>query len=53
MIEKIKERIAEYSHYFNRSRENYSETNSSLGSPKPEVNLHDDFESSYQPGSNL
>jgi len=37
MIENMKERIVKYSHCFDRSRENYSEPESSLGSRKPEV----------------
>jgi len=47
MIENLKVRIAEYSQYFSQSRENYSEPDSSLGSPKPGVSLYDDFETSY------
>jgi len=35
MIETMKERIAEYSQCVNHSRENYNESNSALGSPKP------------------
>ena len=47
MIETMKERITEQFCWFNRSTENCTEPNSSLGSPKPEVSLYDDFESSY------
>ena len=36
MIETMKERIVEYLQCVNRSRENYSEPDYSLGSPKPE-----------------
>jgi len=47
MIENMKVRIAEYSQCFNQSRANCNESNSSLGSLKPEVSLYDDFEPSY------
>jgi len=47
IIENLKVRTTEYSHSFNQSRENYSEPNSSLGSPKHEVSLYDDFKPSY------
>ena len=53
MIENIKVRIAEYSQCFNQSRENYNAPNSSLGSPKSEVSLYDDFEPSYLARPNL
>ena len=53
MVETMKERIVEYSKYFHESRENYSEPDSSFGSPKLEVSLYDDFEPSYQFSSNL
>jgi len=55
MVETMKQRIAEYFNCFNHSREdiNLHETNFSLGCLKPEVSLYDDFESSYQPTSNL
>ena len=41
--------IAKYFNCFNHSRKdiNLHATDSSLGSPKPEVSLYDDFESSY------
>jgi len=48
LIEIMKDRIIEYSHCSNRSRENCDESDSSLGSPKPEVSLSNDFEPSYQ-----
>jgi len=47
MIEDRKKRITKYSQCFNQSRENYSESDSGLGSPKSGVSLYDDFESSY------
>ena len=53
MVETMKERIVEYSKYFNQSRENYSELDSSLGSPKLEISLYDDFEPSYLARPNL
>jgi len=54
MIENMKVRIAEYSQWFNQSRENCNEFDSSLGSPKLGVSLYDDFEPSYsaRPSSN-
>ena len=42
-IETMKLRIAEYSQCFNQNRETSSEIDSSLGSPKPDINLYDDF----------
>jgi len=39
IVEIMKERIAEYSHYFNPCRMDYNESDSSLGSPKLEVNF--------------
>ena len=53
MIENMKVRIAEYSQCFNQSRENCNEPDSSLGSPKPEVSLYDDFEPLYSSRPNL
>ena len=53
MIENIKVRIAEYSKCFNQRRANCNELDSSLGSPKPEVSLYDDFEPSYLSHPNL
>jgi len=47
IIENIKVRIAEYSQCFHQSKENCNESDSSLGSPTPEVSFYDDFESSY------
>ena len=49
MIETMKKRIAEYSQCVSHSREDYNlhETNSHLGSLKPEVSIYDDFEPSY------
>jgi len=47
MIENLKVRIAEYSQCLSQIRENYSESDSSLESPKPRVSLYDDFEPSY------
>jgi len=52
MVETMKQRIAEYFNCFNHSS-NLHENDSSLGTPKPEVNLYDDFEPSYQSMSNL
>ena len=43
----MKVRIAEYSQCFNQSRENCNEPDSSLGSPKFEVNIYDDFKPPY------
>jgi len=53
MVENMKQRIAEYSHCFSQSRADYRAPNSSLAPPKPEVNLYDNFEPSYQFRSNL
>jgi len=47
IIENMKVRIAEYSQCFNQSRENCNKSDSSLGSPKSEISLYDDFELSY------
>ena len=47
IIETMKERITKYSHCFNRGRENCSEHDSNLGSPKSDVSLYDDFDPSY------
>jgi len=49
----MKKRITEYSQCFNQSRKNYSESNSTLGRPKPEVVLYDDFDPSYFARPNL
>jgi len=49
----MKKRIAEYSQYFNQSRENYIEPDSSLGSPESATNLDDDFDPSYQSKAHL
>ena len=43
MIETIKLRIAEYSQCFDQNSETSSEIDSSLGSPKPDISLYDDF----------
>jgi len=43
MIETMKVRFAEYSHFFKYSREHCNEPNSSLGSPMPEVSLYDNL----------
>ena len=43
----MKVRIATYSQCFNQNRETYSELDYSLGSPKPNIGLYDDFEHSY------
>ena len=48
ILEIMKVRITKYSHCFSPSREQCNESDSSLGSPKPEVSLSDDFEPSYQ-----
>lgn len=53
LVETTGVRIAEYSQCFNQSRENYSESDSGLGSPIPEVSLYDDFEPSYLARPNL
>ena len=53
MVDAMKERIAEYSQYVNRSEENYNDSNSSLGSPKTKVSLCEDFEPSYLATPNL
>jgi len=37
----------------NHSLEDYNETDSSLGSPKPKINFYDDFEPNYLSKSNL
>ena len=47
MLEDKKKRITEYSLCFNQSRENYGEAYSSLGSPRYEVSLCDNFEPPY------
>jgi len=47
MIETMKKRIAEYSRCFNQNRETYSELDSTLGYPNPDISLYDDFELSY------
>jgi len=43
----MKERIIEYSHNFHQNYDDYNESNSSLGSPKPEVRIYDGFVPSY------
>jgi len=50
MREIMKEKIIEYSHCFNQSREdsNLRELDSSLGSLEPAISLYDDFKSSTQ-----
>jgi len=55
MVEKMKQRIAEYSHYFSHSREdtNLHELDSCLGSPKPKVSLYNDFKPSCLATSDL
>ena len=47
MIETMKLRFAEYSQCFVQNRETSSEIDSSLGSPKPDIDLCDVFEPSY------
>jgi len=49
MIETMKERIVEFSHCVNRSREDYNvyKSHSSLGCPKLEASPYDDFEPSH------
>jgi len=44
IVETMKEIIAEYSQCFIHSKENYNVFDCSLGSPKSEVSLYDDFE---------
>jgi len=53
VVETMQERIAEYSHYSNQSKENYNEPNSTLGSPKPAASFYDDFKPSYLTRPNL
>ena len=53
MLEIMQVRITEYSHCFNQNREQYNESDSSLGSPKPEVSLFNDFEPSCLPRPSL
>ena len=50
MIETMKARIAAC---FNQNRETYREIDSSLGSPKSDISLYDDFEPSYSAMSDL
>jgi len=54
-IETMKEGIFEYSHSVHHRRKEYNFHNrdSSLGSPKSEVNLYDDFKPFYLTRSNL
>jgi len=47
MVETLKKRITEYSQCFSQNRETYSEIDASLGSPKLNISLYDDFEPSY------
>jgi len=47
MIETMKVRIAACSPCFNQNRKTHSEIDSSLGSPKMDISLYDDFEPSY------
>jgi len=47
MIETMNARNATCSQCFNQNRETYSDFDSSLGSPKHDINLYDDFEPSY------
>ena len=53
MIETMKARIVACSQCFNQNRETYSELDSSLGSPKPDISLYNDFEPSYSARPNL
>jgi len=53
VVQTMKVRITEYSHYISRSRESCNESDSNLGSPKPAVGLGDDFEPSCQSRSSL
>jgi len=53
MVETTKIRIVEYSQCLNQNGENYSKSDSSLGSPKPEVSFFDDFDPSYLARPNL
>jgi len=48
VMEIMNVKITEHSHCFNENREQCNESDSSLGSPKPEVSLSDDFEPCYQ-----
>ena len=47
LIETMKLRIAEYSQCFDQNMETSSEIDSSLGSPKPDISLYEDFAPSY------
>jgi len=47
MIETIRERITEYSWCISMEDTHLQESDSNLGSPKPQVSLYDDFEPSY------
>ena len=55
MIENMKKRVAEYSHYFSHSKGDISlqESAAILGSPKHKVSLYDDFEPSHLARPNL
>ena len=48
VMEIMKARITEHSHCFKQNRDQCNESDSSLGSPKPELSLSDNFEPSYQ-----
>ena len=52
IIEIMKVRTA-CSQCFDQNREIYSEIDSSLGSPKPDISLYDDFEPSYSTRTDL
>jgi len=53
MIETMKASIAAYSECFNQNRGNCSESDSSLGSPKPDISLYIDFVPSYSANPDL
>jgi len=52
IIEIMKVRTA-CSQCFDQNREIYSEIDSSLGSPKPDISFYDDFEPSYSTRTDL
>jgi len=53
MIETMKVRIAACSPCFNQNKETYSEIDASLGSPKLNISLYDNFEPSYSTSPDL
>jgi len=53
MTETMTARIAACSQCFDQNRETYSELDSNLGSPKPDISFYDDFKLSYSARPNL